>query len=171
MLNIIISAIQLLLPAYLANGAPTLLINYKKHPVDFKKKWKKSRVLGDGKTWEGIIFACFIAFVSGILLKYAYFYLNLPWIDINPFGYAFIGLGAMVGDLAGSFAKRRLNMKRGQNAGLLDMMDFIIGALIFLRILMPYSYWIAVIALAITPLIHRAANIFGYKIGVKKEPW
>lgn len=171
MIDIIVQFVQLLLPAYLANGSPTLLIKFKKHPVDFGKKWGKSRIFGDGKTIEGIVFACFIAFLSGMLLRYIYFWLNLSWIGINPFAYAFIGLGAMVGDLAGSFIKRRLNMKRGQNAGLLDMVDFIIGALIFARIIVPYSIWIALIALLITPLVHRWANIIGFKIGVKKEPW
>jgi CDP-diglyceride synthetase len=51
------------------------------------------------------------------------------------------------------------------------MIDFIIGALIFARILTDYSYWIAVLALVLTPFIHRVANIIGYKIGVKNEPW
>jgi CDP-2,3-bis-(O-geranylgeranyl)-sn-glycerol synthase len=171
MLNILIQAIQLLLPAYLANAAPTFLINFKKHPVDFGKKLGNSRVFGDGKTFEGIIFACLIAFITGLLLRYAYFYLNLPWINIAPFGYAFIGLGAMLGDLAGSFIKRRMGMARGHNAGLLDMMDFIVGALIFTRILAGYSFWTAILALILTPLIHRTANIIGYRIGVKKEPW
>jgi len=171
MLNAFISAIQLLLPAYLANGAPTLLINYRKHPLDFGKKLGKNRIFGEGKTWEGIIFACIIAFIAGLLVKHAYYFLNLPWISINPFGYAFIGLGAMLGDLAGSFIKRRLNMKRGHNAGLLDMMDFMIGALIFIRILTPYSYWVLIYGLALTPIIHRLANIIGYKVGIKKEPW
>jgi CDP-2,3-bis-(O-geranylgeranyl)-sn-glycerol synthase len=97
--------------------------------------------------------------------------LNLSWINITPLGYAFIALGAMLGDLAGSFIKRRMGMERGQNAGLLDMMDFIIGALIFARILTEYSYWIAILALILTPIIHRLANIIGYEIGVKKEPW
>ncbi len=171
MLNSLIAAIQIFLPAYLANGAPTLLINYKKHPIDSGKYWGKNRILGNGKTWEGLIFACLTAFITGMILRYVYYWLNLEWINIHPFGYAFIGFGAMVGDLTGSFIKRRLGMNRGENAGLLDMMDFIIGAMIFARILVSYSWLTALIVLAVTPLIHRAANIFGYKIGVKKEPW
>jgi CDP-2,3-bis-(O-geranylgeranyl)-sn-glycerol synthase len=171
MLNSLIAAIQIFLPAYLANGAPTLLINYKKHPIDFGKYFGKSRVFGNGKTWEGLVFACFAAFIAGIILKYAYFWLNLAWIDIHPFGYAFIGLGAMVGDLAGSFAKRRLGMSRGENAGLLDKMDFIIRAMVFARVIVAYSWVTALLVLAATPIIHRAANIFGYKVGIKKEPW
>ena len=73
--------------------------------------------------------------------------------------------------MVGSFIKRRLGMKRGQNAGLLDMLDFIIGALIFARILIDYSFWIMIISIIITPIIHRLSNIIGYEIGVKKEPW
>ncbi|MFA5303896.1 MAG: CDP-2,3-bis-(O-geranylgeranyl)-sn-glycerol synthase [Candidatus Nanoarchaeia archaeon] len=171
MLDILISAVQIFLPAAFANGAPTFLINYKKHSIDFGKKWGKNRIFGEGKTFEGLIFAVFIAFLTGLLVRYAYFYLNLPWINITPFGYAFIGLGAMIGDLAGSFIKRRLNMRRGQKAGLLDMMDFIVGALIFARILVIYSYGITLFVLIVTPIFHRLTNIWGYNVGIKKEPW
>lgn len=171
MLNILISAIQIFLPAAFANGAPPFLIKIKKHPIDFGKKWGKNRIFGDGKTFEGLIFAVFIAFLTGLLLRYVFFYLQLPWINIAPFGYAFIGLGAMIGDLAGSFIKRRLNMNRGEKAGLLDMIDFMIGALIFARILTDYSYLVALFVLIITPIFHRLTNIWGYKVGIKKEPW
>jgi len=171
MIEVLIQMVQILMPAYLANAAPTFLINYKKHVLDFGKKLGKNRVFGDGKTFEGLIFACFIGFLSGLLLTYVYYFLNLAWINITPFGYAFIALGAMIGDLVGSFIKRRLGMKRGQNAGLLDMLDFIIGALIFARILIDYSFWIMIISIIITPIIHRLSNIIGYEIGVKKEPW
>ncbi|MFA5333924.1 MAG: CDP-2,3-bis-(O-geranylgeranyl)-sn-glycerol synthase [Candidatus Nanoarchaeia archaeon] len=171
MLNVLISAIQIFLPAAFANGAPTFLINYKKQAIDFGKKWGKDRVFGNGKTFEGLIFAVFIAFLTGLLLRYVYFYLELPWINISPFGYAFIGLGAMIGDLTGSFIKRRLSMKRGQNAGLLDMMDFIVGALIFARLLVSYSYSVALLVLIVAPILHRLTNIWGYSVGIKKEPW
>jgi CDP-2,3-bis-(O-geranylgeranyl)-sn-glycerol synthase len=171
MLNPFISTIQILVPAYLANGAPPFLINLKKHPIDFGKKINTKRIFGDGKTFEGLIFAVFIAFLTGLLIRYAFFYLQLPWIDITPFGYAFIGLGTMIGDLTGSFIKRRMNFKRGQKAGLLDMVDFIIGALIFARIITSYSYYVILFALIFTPFIHRLTNIWGYSVGIKKEPW
>ncbi|MDD2678861.1 MAG: CDP-2,3-bis-(O-geranylgeranyl)-sn-glycerol synthase [Candidatus Nanoarchaeia archaeon] len=171
MISIIIGAFQLLLPVYFANAAPTFLIKFKKHPLDFGKKWGKNRLLGNGKTIEGVVFACFVGFLTGILLKYAYYYFNFSWINISPFGYAFIALGAMIGDSGGSFIKRRLGMKRGENAGLLDMIDFMVGGLIFARIISPYSWWIAIIGLILTPIIHRVSNIIGYEIGVKKEPW
>ena len=84
MLDSFIVAVQIFLPAYLANAAPTFLIKFKKHPIDFGKNWGKNRILGDGKTWEGLIFACFTAFLAGLLLRYAYYWLNLDWINIHP---------------------------------------------------------------------------------------
>ena len=40
-------------------------------------------------------------------------------------------LGAMTGDAIGAFIKRRLNMKPGQAAPILDQWDFVFGALAF----------------------------------------
>lgn len=170
--DIAVQTLQIALPAYLANASPTLLIKLKKHPIDFGLKHKGNRLLGDGKTIEGFIMACIIGYLSGFLVNYlTSFTTNIELLIIPQITFLFIGVGAMVGDAVGSFIKRRLNMKRGQNAGLLDKIDFIIGAFLFARIFVAYSWLNFLLALIITPIIHRLANIIGYKIGVKKEPW
>jgi CDP-2,3-bis-(O-geranylgeranyl)-sn-glycerol synthase len=164
--------LQIAFPAYIANGSPPFLIKLKKHPLDFGKKWKGERILGEGKTIEGFIFASVMGLVAGYLEL-----LILPFFNYNNFlnipliGFFFIGVGAMVGDAIGSFIKRRMKLKRGENAGLLDMLDFIIGSFIFAYFFTQYSVWTFLIALVITPIVHRGANIIGYRIGVKKEPW
>lgn len=168
----LIHFLQIAVPAYVANGSPPFLIKLKKHPLDFGMKWKGERLLGDGKTIEGFLFASLMGLLTGYLelLTLPYFNYN-NFLDIPLTGFFFIGIGAMVGDAVGSFAKRRMKLKRGENAGLLDMIDFIIGAFVFAYIFAPYSIWTLFIALLITPIVHRIANIIGYKIGVKKEPW
>lgn len=163
--------LQIAVPAYIANGSPPFLIKLKKHPLDFGKKWKGQRLLGDGKTFEGFILASVMALLTGylelqIISQFNYNFLNIPLL-----GFLFIGVGAMVGDALGSFIKRRMRLKRGENAGLLDMLDFIIGAFVFAYFFAPYSLLTFITALITTPIVHRVANIIGYKIGVKKEPW
>ncbi len=82
-----------------------------------------------------------------------------------------LSFGALIGDLIGSFIKRRLNLQRGQPAPVLDQLDFILGALIFSFIEFIPPLEIIVIILVLTPLIHLTANIIGYKLKLKREPW
>ncbi|VVB74577.1 CDP-archaeol synthase [Candidatus Tiddalikarchaeum anstoanum] len=173
--DIIVQTLQILIPAYIANGSPPFLIRmpFKKHPLDFGLKIGKNRVFGDGKTIEGLILASIMGYLMGLLVTYFISILpsTITALSLPPLSYLFIGLGAMIGDLIGSFYKRRMGLPRGANMGLLDMEDFIIGSLIAVRFYTPYSWYIVIIALVLTPIVHRAANIIGYKIGVKREPW
>ena len=82
-----------------------------------------------------------------------------------------LGLGALVGDTAGSFIKRRNGIKRGSSAPLLDQDDFLVGALLFasLIIVVKIEWWI--LLLVITPVIHYIACLIGYAFKVKKTPY
>ncbi len=171
-----VSAFWILFPAYAANVFPPFAKG--KHPVDFRKKIKTRRIFGDGKTWEGIAVGLFAGFLVGVLEAYLYpgfnayanqFGISLPAMNLTI---AFlIPLGALVGDIIGSLIKRRLNMKRGSDAPLLDQLDFVVGAIIFTCLFIEYSLAMIVIMLVATFLIHRAASIIGYWLKVKREPW
>jgi CDP-2,3-bis-(O-geranylgeranyl)-sn-glycerol synthase len=82
-----------------------------------------------------------------------------------------LGFGAMAGDAAGSFLKRRLGLERGKPAPLLDQDDFIAGALLSASLLVAVRLEWAILLLVLTPVIHFAACIIGYLLKVKKEPW
>ncbi|WXG40634.1 MAG: CDP-2,3-bis-(O-geranylgeranyl)-sn-glycerol synthase [Candidatus Freyarchaeum deiterrae] len=82
-----------------------------------------------------------------------------------------LSFGALIGDLIGSFIKRRLNLERGRPAPPLDQLDFIIGALLFSFIDFIPPIEIIIVLVVLTPIIHLAANIIGYKLRLKKEPW
>jgi CDP-2,3-bis-(O-geranylgeranyl)-sn-glycerol synthase len=171
--ELIIQTLQIAIPAYIANGSPPFLIKMKKHPIDFGMSFKGSRIFGDGKTFEGFALACITGFLSGLLFDWLLRSLNLgvQLLDIPMIGFLLIGAGAMLGDLCGAFIKRRLKMPRGANAGLLDMEDFIIGSFLLAAAVVAYPVDCFIIALVVTPVVHRLANVIGYKIGVKKEPW
>lgn len=172
LMKLFIQAVQIILPAYIANASPPFLINFKTHPLDFGKKWKGKRILGDGKTIEGFILAIIMGLISGGLELLIINNVNYDnFLKIPLIGFAFIGLGAMIGDSTGSFIKRRMGLKRGSNAGLLDQLDFITGSFLLVALFTNYSIWSFIIGLIITPFIHRSASIIGYKVGVKKEPW
>lgn len=148
-------------PAYVANGAATFSkIFPKRHPIDFGLKCKDGRrVLGDGKTWEGLFLGVTVGSLVGFLVFVPF---NLSY---NPI---LISFGALLGDIMGSFAKRRIDLPRGSPAPVLDQLDFILGALMVAG---PFKPQEAALIILITPIIHRVANIIGYLMGVKNEPW
>ena len=171
-----VKALMILFPAYAANGFPPIA-NGKKS-IDMGKKFLGNRIFGDGKTLEGFSLGLFIGFLVGALESYLYPELNayamqygvtLPYMNLL-IGFM-ISFGALTGDLAGSFIKRRFKLKRGAGVPLLDQWNFVIGAVLFSIWFTEINVWMFLIMLLITPIVHRLANIIAHKMKIKKEPW
>jgi len=166
----------LVLPAYLANASPVILGGGA--PVDLGRKFFDGRrIFGDGKTWRGLIGGIAIGTLTGALL--AFLVLGSPYsVYVSSADYikaAFImSCGALFGDLAGSFVKRRTGMKPGRPYLLLDQLPFIIFALLFLaalNLLPPLTALDWLIILVATLVLHPATNWMAHKLGWKKVPW
>ena len=82
-----------------------------------------------------------------------------------------VSLGAPLGDLIGSFIKRRFNLERGAPAPIIDQLDFLLGAIFLAYIVFPLRWMYIVFAILITLLLHVLANTLAYKLGYSKEPW
>ena len=177
----------ILLPAYVAN--PLAVLFGGGTPVDFKRYWKDGRrILGDGKTWRGLFGGTLSGGVVGIVVVFlldgrtSFFTVREiygGW-DYFIFISFWLAFGGLMGDMLGSFIKRRLGLKRGEKAPGLDQWDFIIGAFLLLLFIPSFvirnflsitSAVALLILLLLTPSIHRAVNIVGYRLGLKKEPW
>ena len=139
---VIIQALWLVLPAYVANGCALLVGGGT--PIDFGKKYKDGkRILGDGKTWRGLITGAFLGMTAGfgfaIVAKYGAMYPETSWLGINDFtGFPLmipiigaICFGALLGDITESFFKRRAGIIRGESWIPFDQIDFILGVLFF----------------------------------------
>ncbi|MHB8587207.1 MAG: CDP-2,3-bis-(O-geranylgeranyl)-sn-glycerol synthase [Thermoplasmatota archaeon] len=192
-LLLIAQSLWLMLPAYLSNMAPVFVGGGR--PIDNGKTWSDGRrILGDGKTWRGIILG---PVVGSVVFLLASLYL-LPTIfaslDLRPYGtwswtlffaYA-MGLGALVGDATESFFKRRRGIDRGRPWPVFDQLDFLAGAWAFglLASLIaqaagyPGSWFLTtfstanlVVLLILTPGLHLLVNFIGWKIGKKNVPW
>jgi len=172
-----IKSLWIIIPAYAANGFPPLARG--RLPIDLNKKWyDNNRILGDGKTFEGFSLGLFIGFLVGALEVSLYPLLNAYAMQFDvelPFMNLFVGFmisfGALIGDLGGSFIKRRFGLPRGADVPLLDQWNFVIGAVLFVLWFTEITIWMFLIMLIITPIIHRAANVIGHKLKVKREPW
>ncbi len=186
LLIIISEAVWLIFPAYIANSSAVLF--GRGTPVDMGRKLSDgNRILGDGKTWYGLLGGTLAgtAFGFGQVLGSGIQYPEHHW-GYGPVPNAYfiailIPVGALFGDLLGSFIKRRMGLSRGKQVIGLDIYDLVIGVFILLLIFqfdwfyMTFLNGIRLIALLsvliITPILHRFTNIIGYKLGKKKEPW
>lgn len=193
----LVTVLWLYLPGYLANTAAMFggrwipqLTGLPAKPIDGRRVLADgNRLLGDGKTWNGLIGGV----IGGGLLALGTQALSTgtaPWMDLTGGADALtafkvgcaLGFGCMLGDSLGSFIKRRQGMKRegetSSEAPLLDTLPFAICAFITGQLLFPalplgdraLLPWMAVL-LVLTPLIHRGVNIFGYKVGLKDVPY
>ncbi len=208
----LILVLWLYLPGYLANTGAMLggkwipeLTGIPIKSIDGGRTMSDgNRILGDGKTWNGLFGAVVVAGFLGMFTHWigssrdvydgSVFLDPLAWSNSGDWfwiggewGTAFfvgamLGLGCMVGDCLGSFIKRRRGMKRegtvSSSAPLLDTLPFaictfLLGLLLFSDALVGDSVLIKPMlwVLILTPVIHRATNIFGYKLGLKEVPY
>lgn len=181
MLHELIKVLWWLLPAIIANITATY----------FGGRWIMDRgrvhhdgrrLLGDGKTWSGLLGGTLAGFTIASLLY---------WWDPLSYGFGwdrpgiiFIILmanGALWGDVIASFIKRRLDRKRGARFEPWDQYDWLIGA--FMLTAPFYVGWYGehllsgetlMALIVVIPFIfigHRVINIIGHAIGWKDVPW
>ncbi len=175
-----------ILPAYVANGFAVFAKFFATpHPIDGGRVLKDERfILGPGKSWEGF----FIGFISGVCLGLLQVF-TAPFLEALIVQYLIlppelvpivllsiplvimVALGALLGDLIGSFVKRRMNISRGRPAPLLDQLDFLILAILFGWLVTPLPLIFVIFLLIVTPIIHLLANVIGYLLKLKKVPW
>src|SRR5437762_2791999 len=144
------------------------------------------RIFGDGKTWRGLVGGTLAGAILGLLLSLPFDLLapSSSW-SFGPPAVAFVAsavlsLGALLGDLVGAFVKRRMHLPRGAKASGLDQYDFGVGSLLLSLATpawpCPPSFTgdalLGLLAIiVITPALHRAVNLVGYRMGKKHEPW
>jgi len=184
-LEAIPQALWFFLPAFVANPAAVLFGGGA--PIDFGRVLRDGeRIFGDGKTWRGLLGGTASGALLGLLLSLPVSFLapNSTWsfgTPLEAFGAsAVLAFGALLGDLAGAFVKRRLHMARGTKAAGLDQYDFVVGAFLLSLAIPTWSIprffsgdalFGLVGIIVITPALHRAVNWVGYRIGKKHEPW
>jgi CDP-2,3-bis-(O-geranylgeranyl)-sn-glycerol synthase len=162
--KLVAEALKFIFPAYCANAIPVLAGGGL--PIDLGRKMRDGKpIFGKNKTlrgfFAGLVIGTLVGLVESIVFSYPV-----------PFGLV-TTLGALVGDLAGAFLKRRVNIPPGGLFPVVDQLDFIVGALVFSLPSFPgmLSWELAVPVLIITPPIHFLMNYAAYKLGLKKNPW
>lgn len=176
----ILGAVYFMLPAYVANlsglafGGGT--------PVDGGKEYNDGRrLIGNGVTWKGFINGTILGtIVGGILGIIGSFYgdlnvLTSGVIALPVYGSIIGGLtlgflmafGALLGDLVGSFIKRRMGLQSGEPAPIMDQLDFVAGALILSLLVVKISWEFFIIIAVLTLILHLGSNMIAYLLGIK----
>ncbi len=167
--------VLLIFPAFISNGAPVLFGGGAK--IDFGKHfWDGKRVFGDSKTIRGFLSGVLCGIAAGAVVASVFDY--LPWLSqgeklVLVF---LVSLGAMLGDLLGSFVKRRLGIPPSHSYFLLDQLLFVVIALLLAiayapRIWSEIDGWLILGLLILTYFLHLSFNSLAHKLRLKNVPW
>jgi CDP-2,3-bis-(O-geranylgeranyl)-sn-glycerol synthase len=178
MIDLIITALWLMLPVYMANNCATLFGGGR--PLDGGRTFLDGRrILGDHKTYGGFIFGTLggvaTAFVQYLAVPYLSSHIALAAI---PAAVAIaMPPGALVGDAVKSFFKRRLGIDSGTMLPVADQLDFIVGSLAFGFIAAPawfaanFSLPVLIVIVLMTFPLQLFHNLVAVALGKKKVPW
>ncbi|MFW6384106.1 MAG: CDP-2,3-bis-(O-geranylgeranyl)-sn-glycerol synthase [Halodesulfurarchaeum sp.] len=179
LLAILATAIWAMLPAYVPNNAAVLAGGGR--PIDGGRRLGGARLLGDGKTWRGtlvgIAFGIAVGLLLGVLREPVGSLLGLGLPPFSPRALVALPTGAMLGDIAASFLKRRTGRERGRPFPGLDQLDFVAGALLLVAIVdvswfrTVFTGPVLLAVLLLTPALHLLTNGIAYGLGLKEEPW
>jgi CDP-2,3-bis-(O-geranylgeranyl)-sn-glycerol synthase len=158
-----IFALSIIVPTYCANGAPVVFGGGV--PLDFGRSLPDGkRIFGDNKTVRGFLSGLVVGVIVGVF-GYILFSKNLLVI-------AFLAsLGALFGDLAGAFLKRRLGIRPGGTLPGVDQLDFVVGALLFVAPFYKVGWGALAILILVTPPVHFLTNVVAYRLRLKTAYW
>ena len=151
-------------PAYVANGAPVIFGGGM--PLDLNKKIHGKPIFGSHKTVRGLVAGILSGFIIAYLESVIF---GLPYILAIGI---LLSIGTHVGDLFGSFLKRRMGTKEGVSMPIMDIYLFLLFAFVFAFPLGNLPTWYGMLFIIIlTGVLHKGTNIAAYLMKLKKVPW
>lgn len=166
----VLNALWLIFPAYCANAAPVLIKG--RRPLDRGRRLGRYRLLGDGKTVEGTLGGVLVGVLVGIgqmQLQPSLAGWGLTAMTVQLA--VLLSTGAILGDIAGAFIKRRLGIARGRPVFPLDQLDFLVVALVFASAAVRIDLVTAAVLVIATPVLHKTTNVIAFVVKMKKAPW
>jgi CDP-2,3-bis-(O-geranylgeranyl)-sn-glycerol synthase len=179
---LIIQALYYFLPAYVANMSPNFFrksLHFLGKPIDNGSMYRGKRILGDNKTWRGLIMGTIMAILT-ILIQRS-LALNPTIAKISLFDYSLVplptlialgfllGFGALAGDSIKSFFKRQSGVPSGTSWFPFDQLDFVIGGLLFSFLIFIPSWQVMLIIIILSPVLHVIVKYIGYLLKIDKK--
>jgi len=175
----VLQVLWLFVPAYLANMSPLFVQGWFPHlaaPIDGGRSFRGKRVLGDHKTWRGLLAGIVVGIATyelQRLLHAAGLASGLALLDYadDPLLPGFLmGLGTGVGDAVKSFFKRRVDIAPGASWPVFDQLDFFAGAYLFVSAVYVPPVLPTLACLPIVLAGSIAVTAIGWALGLK-EAW
>lgn len=91
-------------------------------------------------------------------------------IFLGFFSGSLMTFGGLIGDLIGSFVKRRSGIERGHTFIFLDQLGFLVVGMILVFPLIPWPIEWFLVQVPITFVLHIFANLLGYFTGIQDVP-
>ncbi|HSX29491.1 MAG TPA: CDP-archaeol synthase [Candidatus Saccharimonadales bacterium] len=172
------------LPAALANMAPIFAAKMpwlKRYsaPMDFGRSFRGKRILGNHKTWRGLMSGIVVATIIFGAQKWAATHFGwAAWltdqVDYSELSVLLMGLlfaiGALGGDAVKSFFKRQRGTPPGQKWFPWDQLDSIIGTAVVIAPFVSLSFWQYVLFVVLWFSLHLASTYSGWLLGLKDSP-
>jgi CDP-2,3-bis-(O-geranylgeranyl)-sn-glycerol synthase len=176
-MNFIWDAFWFFLPAGIANVAPVFankipLLNRWQTPLDLGKSYKGQRILGNNKTWRGLIFGTLMAGITYPIVSTSVYGVSAEP-DVMIGGVltgGLMGFGALVGDSVESFFKRKHGIKPGNAWFPFDQTDYIIGGLVAIYPLKELQLYFMATILVLYFGLHILGSYVGFLVGLKDKP-
>jgi len=175
----ILQVLFLFVPAYAANMSPVLVAGRFEAlavPMDGGRSWRGRRILGDHKTWRGLLAGAVTGVAVYELQRLAYragFVRSLALLDYDAYpviGGLLMGVGALVGDAVKSFFKRQVGIAPGRSWPGFDQLDFYLGAWACLAPLYAPSLVPFLLSLPVVFVGDVATNALAYGLDLK-DTW
>lgn len=158
--------LYLMAPAYLANMTPPF--------ARFWPGWNRpinERRLGSHKTVVGAIAGVIVAIAVALLQSHLGWHGSLVDYDRWPLVGLLLGVGAIGGDIAKSYVKRRVGIAPGSRWIPADQLDFVIGALVLITPMARIGWLDVTLILAISFVGDVAVNQVAFRLGVRDTAW
>lgn len=162
----LVQLLYFMAPAYAANMAPPLVRYWRGWNPPISRRW-----LGSHKTVVGfaigVLAAVAATFVQSRIAWDGALVAPEPWLTL---GLRF-GVGAMAGDTAKSFLKRRAGIAAGRPWIPWDQIDFVLGALALVRGAAALSWVDLATILVLSVIGHVLVNHLAYRLGIRDVRW
>lgn len=184
--DLIAISIWWFIPAGIANMMPVFAakipgLKHLDYPVDFGTSFRGQRVLGDHKTWRGIILGTLAAMAVAAWQLQTFYGLipddgtsswQIRYGNVNPLLLGFLlGSGALIGDMVKSFFKRQKQVPSGHSWFPWDQIDYILGGLLFSAFVLPFTpLSIYFCTFFLYFILHLVVSYVGYLTGFKADP-
>ena len=162
----VVQLLYFMAPAYVANMAPPLVRYWRGWNPPISQRWLGSHKTAGGFA-IGVLAAVAATFVQSLVDWGGALVARESWMAL---GLRF-GLGAMAGDTAKSFFKRRAGIVAGRPWIPWDQVDFVLGALALVLGAAALSWVDVATILALSVIGHILVNHLAYWLGIRDVKW